>query len=165
MWTIIKIKKDKRNFLKTNLKLILGNDIKIYSPKILIKRFIKNKLSKKEIDLLGDYVFIFSNNFQKNSFKSLVRYCKGVKDFLPGFQNSQKEINEFINRCKNCENENGFLSNNFFEICENQKYRFISGPFADMIFKIIKLQKNKIDILLGNMKTSLKKEEFLFSPI
>ena len=44
-------------------------------------------------------------------------------------------------------------------------YKFSSGPFTDKIFKIIELQKNKIDILMGNIKTKIKKKEFLFTPL
>ena len=47
----------------------------------------------------------------------------------------------------------------------SSKYRFSSGPFAEMIFKIIDLQKNKINILLGNLKTTIKKNDFLFNPL
>ena len=34
-----------------------------------------------------------------------------------------------------------------------------------MIFKIVGLQKNKIEILLGNLKTTIKREEFLYRPL
>ena len=37
--------------------------------------------------------------------------------------------------------------------------------FVEKFFKIINLQKNKIDILIGNLKTTIDKKEFLFTPI
>ena len=46
-----------------------------------------------------------------------------------------------------------------------RSYKFISGPFIEKIFTIIKIQQSKIDILIGDLKTSVKKQEFLFSPI
>ena len=46
-----------------------------------------------------------------------------------------------------------------------QNINLLTGPFADKIFKIVNLQKNKIDILVGNIKTRIKKQEFLFNPV
>ena len=37
--------------------------------------------------------------------------------------------------------------------------------FVDEIFKIIILQKNKIDIFLGNLITSIQRKEILFKPV
>ena len=84
---------------------------------------------------------------------------------MGGFAQSQDQIETFIKRCKDCENKEGYLTQNFFEIQRNLNYKFTSGPFAEMIFKIIDLQKNKINILLGNIKTTIRKEEFLFTPL
>ena len=39
------------------------------------------------------------------------------------------------------------------------------GPFTEKIFQIINLQKNKIRILMGNIKTTINNKDFLFSPI
>ena len=47
----------------------------------------------------------------------------------------------------------------------NKDYQFTSGPFVEKIFKIINLQKNKIDIYIGNLKTTIKNKEFLFKTI
>ena len=65
----------------------------------------------------------------------------------------------------NSENKEGYLLQSFYQININSKYKFVSGPFTEKIFEIINLQKNKIDILMGNIKTTIKKQEFLFSPI
>ena len=85
------------------------------------------------------------------------------KCVLNGFIQSQEEIKEFINKCKDAENNKGYLTQNFFELCINTKYKFISGPFADTIFKIIGIQKNKMNILLGDIKTTINKTEYLFN--
>ena len=53
----------------------------------------------------------------------------------------------------------------FFEVNINAECKFISGPFSNTIFKIIEIQKNKIKILMGDLKTTIKKKEFLFKPI
>ena len=53
----------------------------------------------------------------------------------------------------------------FIKIIDKAKYKFYSGPFAETIFKIIGLQKNKINILLGNVKTTIKKNDLLYNPL
>ena len=59
----------------------------------------------------------------------------------------------------------GISLRSLFEIIETEKYKFLSGPFRNEIFKILKIQKNKINILIGNFKTYIKTEDYLFQPI
>ena len=90
---------------------------------------------------------------------------KGLKYFLNGFLESQNEISEFVLKCKENENEQGFLDQNFFDLRVNKSYKFFSGPFTNQIFKIVELQKNKINILIGKINTSVRKRDFLFQPV
>ena len=85
--------------------------------------------------------------------------------FLNGFGQSQEEIEKFIKKCKESENTKGYLSQSFFQLCKNSNYQFTSGPFSEKIFKIINLQKNKINILLGNIKTTIENKELSFTPL
>ena len=64
MWTVIKIDKKKQNFFKNEITKKLGSDIILYSPKINIQNYINNKLIDKKIDLLGDYIFCFHDDFK-----------------------------------------------------------------------------------------------------
>ena len=73
------------------------------------------------------------------------------------------KLKKFISQCKKLENQKGYLSQNIFDLKINSNYKFSSGPFCEMIFKIIDLQKDRIDILMGNIKTTIKKQEFLFN--
>ena len=41
----------------------------------------------------------------------------------------------------------------------------MNGPFTDKIFDIINIQKNNISILIGNLKTTIKREKFLSNPV
>tara|TARA_B100000029_G_scaffold122774_1_gene116360 strand:+ start:467 stop:964 length:498 start_codon:yes stop_codon:yes gene_type:complete len=165
MWTILKFDKKNLALLERDLKKKLGNDLKIYIPKLRIQKYKKNKLISKDINLLGDYLFCFHKNLEfKNTLNSL-RFTVGLKYFLEGFVESQKDIEKFISKCKDSENQDGFLSRNFFDLDLSRKYKFSSGPFADKIFQIINLQKNKIKILMGNIKTTIREKEFLFTPI
>ena len=164
MWTIIKFDKKRLDFLKKDLEKKLGKDFIIYKPKLLIQKYKKNKTISQEINLLGDYLFCFHDNFKNSETVNRLKFSKGLKYFLNGFIKSQKEIKKFIQKCKGSENNKGYLSSDFFEINLNKEYKFHNGPFIGMIFKILKLQKNKINIILGNKKTILSKNQFLYSP-
>ena len=164
MWAIIKIDQKKFKFLLTDLKKKLGPDFQIYNPKLQIQTYKSNKLVEKEFNLLGDYLLCFHKKFNDKKIINTLHYCKGLKYILNGFFQSQPEIKNFIERCKKSETGNGYLSQDFFKININSKFQFISGPFTNTIFKIIGLQKNKIRILMGNLKTTIRKKEFLFKP-
>ena len=142
----------------------LGKDIILYSPKLLIEKNNKNKIIKKEFSLLGDYIFLYHNKINQHILNNL-KFSRGLKYFLEGFLSSQKEIEFFINKCKSLENEKGYISQNLFEIVENEKYKFLSGPFRSEIFKILEVQKNKINVLIGNFKTYIKTKDYIFLPV
>ena len=165
MWTIIKFNKNNLEILKKDLIKKLGDDLKIYSPRISVQDYKKNKIINKEYALLGDYLFCFHNKFANPDIISSLKFSRGLKYFLDGFAGSQEEIKNFILKCKSSENRDGYLTKNFFELYLNSKYKFQNGPFTNMIFKIIELQKDKINILVGNIKTTIKKNDFLFNPI
>lgn len=165
MWTVIKFDKKRLGSLKSSLIEKFGNQCKIYCPKILIENFKNNKLVKKELNLLGDYIFCYHTDFSNNLIANKLKYLKGVKYLLDGFIKSQNELNDFITKCKKIENADGFITQGAFETKINRFYKFSSGPFTQKIFKIIDLQKNKIDILLGNIKTTIDKKEFSFTPL
>ena len=63
------------------------------------------------------------------------------------------------------ENGDGFLSYDFFQIDINKKYKILSGPFMGQIVEILGKQKKKIDLTLGNIKTSINKNSFLFKTV
>ncbi len=165
MWAILKYKKNNLEFLKSDLKRKLGEGVKFYLPKMFIQKYKNNKLTGHEFNLLGDYLFLFHDNLKKNEIIKTLKFTKGLKYFLEGFIQSQKEINKFIDHCKKNENQKGYIKNEFFDITLDKNYRVISGPFTKKIFKIISLQKNRINVLLGNLETSFKKGDFSFSPI
>ena len=165
MWAVLKF--DKKNFhlLKEDFRKKIGEDCVIYRPKILIQKYKNNKLISRELDLLDDYLLCFHKNFQKKSIINQLKFSRGVKYFLNGFVESQLEVKNFVEKCKKIEDDKGFISQNLFTININSNYKFSSGPFVDKIFKIINFRKNKINILMGDIKTTIKKKEFLFNPI
>ena len=165
MWTVLKFNKNELSLLREDLKKKLENNFKIYIPKLRVQKFKKNKLINKELNLLGDYMFFFHESLISEKCLNLIKFSRGLKYFLNTFNDSQVDIQEFIDKCKKLENKEGYLTKNFFDLEMKKKYRFSSGPFADKIFKIIDLNKNKIKVLIGNVKTTLNRKELLFSPI
>lgn len=165
MWTIIKFDKKKINFLKTQLRLKIGSECNLYCPKVLIENFKNNKIVKREINLLGDYLFCFNEKFKEKKIINQLNSTKGVKYFLDGFRDCQNEIENFVEKCKNLENSNGFLTQSIFETKINRFYKFSSGPFTQQIFKILSIQRNKIKILMGNISTTIDKRRYSISPL
>ena len=165
MWAVFKIDKKRELFLSEDIKKKLGQNPIFYKPKMLLQNYKKNKLLSKEFSLLGDYVFCFHPKFNCSSSLSLLSFCRGLKYYLVGSISSQKEIVEFINKCKNAEDLNGNITTNFFKIDTKNNYKFKSGPMTDKLFKIINIQRNKLKILLGDLKTTINKKDYLFYPV
>lgn len=164
MWAIIKFDKKNINFLIKNFNHKLGSKVQFYKPKMIIQKLYNNKVVSKEIDLLGDYMFCFHEKIGHKSIINLLKYTKGLKYFLEGFKESQKEIISFIKKSKSAENKKGYLSREFYELCLYKSYKINSGPFSNVIFKIVELQSNKIETFLGNLKTSIRRKKFILTP-
>ena len=77
-------------------------------------------------------------------------YTRGLKYFLDGNKIDQTEIDNFILKCKNFEDENGFVKNIFFKSIIKNKGKFLSGPFKNLVFRIIEKRNKKIKISFGN---------------
>ncbi len=165
MWTILKFEKRKFHQLKKDFSQKLGSEPRYFIPKLRLQKLKKNKLYDSESLLLGDYLLCFHDNFKNEKVISSLKYCKGLKYFLNGFLNSQQEINEFIDKCKIHEDKTGYIKQSFFEFKHNTKYKFMSGPFTNMVFEIIYSQHKKIRILLNNFETTLSNKKYIFRPV
>ena len=165
MWIVIKYDRKKVDLLEHDLRNKIGENTKIYSPKFLLEKLKRLKKNNKQIHLLGDYCFSFNEKYSQIKYLNQVNYLRGVKYYLEGFRSNQNEIVSFIKYCKSHENEKGFLNPDFSKLYLNKSYKFFSGPFSNQIFKIISLQNKNLEILIGNLKTRIKKEKFLVQPI
>ena len=96
MWSIIKF--DKKNYISFKNEFIkkLGNDTVFYCPKFNLKILNKLKFYSKEVYLLNDYIFVYNKKFKNISILESLKFTKGLKYFLSGFNYSQIEINNFI---------------------------------------------------------------------
>ena len=164
MWIVAKYDKKKANFFLDDLKKKLKDEVVIYNPKVKIEKFYKKKLISKEFNILGDYIFCFNPKFANQKILDNLQFTKGLKYFLSGFYKSQKEIKDFIKKCKKSENENGFISADFFDIELNKKYKFNNGPLLNLIFQVVEIQKTKFKVIMGDKIATIEKG-FLFSPL
>ena len=165
MWTVVKYNRKKLTLMQQEMRRRFGENLLIYKPKLLIQKYKNNKLVNKEIDLMGDYLFCYHSDFKKKFFLDKVKFIIGVKYFLDGYIEFQKDLDNFIMNCKKFEDKKGFISQNIYDFKKNNLYKFHSGPFTDKIFKIIDLQKNKINILMGEIKATINKQDYFFKPI
>lgn len=165
MWAVFKSNPKQLELMKKEISNKLKGKTKYYSPQIQVQHYLKNKLVNRRLSLLGDYIFCYNESFNDDNILNTVKFTKGLKYVLQGHNSFQKDIERFIELCKKNENKNGFLNLSFMSLKLNVKYKFVSGPFSNKIFEIIKFQKNKIDIILGQIKTSINRKQFLFNPI
>ena len=166
MWVVAKIKKKELYLFKNELVKKLGSQIKFYNPKIQYQKFIKNKIKKVDKFILENYVFCYHKKLEQKNTMNEIKFLKGLEYFLPGYCENQNEIKKFINYCKSFENKDGYLSQAFFKKMIIKKAQFISGPFANVIFEIIKKQKNKLKIIVGNVVTTISdNSDYLYRPI
>lgn len=159
MWIVAKIKNKEIGLLKNSFKNLLGSIPEFYMPKISIEKIVKNKILKFDNFILGDYIFIKHKNFENIDVMSSIRYLKGLDYILPFVKSSQEEISSFILKCKDNENELGYLTQNFFNLIINEKFNFNSGPFVKFIGEILELQKNRIRVLVGNYTVSINSKK------
>ena len=164
MWTILNINIKKIVFFEQELLKKLGSNYQIYYPKIKIKFFKNKKLSSKIIPLLGNYIFCFHKQFKSKNFIQSIKYVKGLNYVLSDYKLDQNEIEKFINSCKSNEDKNGLLLQNFLEVSLNKFYKFKSGILTNKIFKLIDLQKNKITVLINNLKFEVNKKNLVIYP-
>ena len=116
MWVILKFEKKKINLLKEDFNKKLGKNCIFYIPKMKIQKFIGNKLSKMEFNILGNYIFCFHKNLGTKNIYNNLQFCRGLKYFFSGCKYSQNEIKEFIEKCKSLEDNNGYIVNNLFSL-------------------------------------------------
>lgn len=162
MWTVLKIKKNSENILRSELEKKLKADYYIYAPKIsFLTNSNKPKRVEKIINLLDDYIFCYSEKFKDKEYINSIKFCRGLKKVFINTENSQTEIVNFINRCKKYEIKNQILHLDFFKVFENKNYKFLSGPFSNYIVEVLNVQKEKIKLLIGNFKLSINKKNYL----
>ena len=166
MWVVAKIKIKNLNTFKSNIAEKVGDDIKFYQPKLEYHKYFGNEFKKFEKFILENYIFCYHAKFKKPNFVNEVKFLRGLEYFLEGYNQNQNNIVKFIECCMAFENDKGYLTQSFFTTITSKKAKFISGPFANMVFEILERQKNKLKILVGNVVTTISdKTNYLYFPI
>ena len=166
MWIVAKIKIKNLNIFKKDLIKKTGQDIKFYLPKIEYTKYSGDRAKRFEKFILENYIFCYHDKFKTTNFTNEVRFLRGLEYFLGGCHQNQKNIIKFVEYCKTYENDKGYLTQSFFKTIIKGKAKFISGPFANMIFEILEKQKNKLKILVGSIVTTIpNKASYLYRPL
>ena len=166
MWVVFKYKSKEYELVKQNFKKKVSNNINFYNPKIKYFRNINNNLKAKEKYILENYAFCYLENFKDTAYLNKFKNIKGLSYFLTGCVYEQNQILKFINLCIANEKDDGTLSSDFFTRLVSKKAKFLNGPFSNMVFDILKREKNKLKILLGNVVTIVeKKSNILYLPV
>ena len=156
MWIVAKIKNKNFKIFSKNLKEKL-NGVIFYFPKIKEKDLNKN--------LLGNYVFCHHKLFSDTNFKLSLNYTKGLEYFLNCDFTNQQEITKFISYCKHHEDQGGFIKNSFFKEKLIKNGKFICGPFINSLFEVLKIEKGKLLVQIGNLRVNISdNEKALYQP-
>jgi hypothetical protein len=165
MWIVAKVKKNNSEIFKEEFKKKIKTNIMFYEPKYIFSTYVKGKKILKKKLLLENYVFCEHDNFSKIDIKHL-QFIKGLSFFLDGHLFSQNSIREFINKCKSYEDDNGNVRSLFFKKIVSTRGKFISGPFKNIIFEIIKKNKNNLVISFDNIVTTVSdKIDCIYRPV
>jgi len=159
MWTVAKIKINEITTFKRELIKKIGNETIFYIPEVKTQSFKKNRLKDNEQYVLEDYIFCYNKKFENLKIFHFLKFTKGLKYFLQGSINEQKSIKNFVEYCKLYEDDIGFLKYSFFNKIEKNYIKFISGPFTNMIFKVLNKNKNKLKVLIGDMSISVNSDK------
>lgn len=157
MWVVAKYNSKEKFFLINNVVKSLSNEVKVFCPKFKYQKFYKNKIISKEKELLNDYIFFYHSSFSNKNFLKQFTNVRGLKYFLSGSFFCQNELINFINYCKSHQDKFGYIKKSFLDISHNNNYKFTSGPFINMMFKLIENNKNNFKVLVGNVITVLNK--------
>ncbi len=159
MWAVAKIKINEVSSFKSQIISKIGKDTSFYIPKVKVQNFKKNKLKNKEKFVLENYIFCFNKKFEDQKTFQILRFVRGLQYFLPGCFSEQKNINNFIDYCKSFEDSLGFLKFSFFNKIEKNYIKFVSGPFTNMVFKILLKNKDKMKVLIGDIPISVSSDK------
>ena len=157
MWTVLKYKNGEFELLKNSFCKVLGEVPEFYSPKIKYEKYINNKLKVFEKNILENYLICRHIKFKDRKIVNLLKNSRGLSYFLNGFEFNQNELNKFVKFCKSNEDQCGFLCQSFFDLAKKTKAKFITGPFAQMMFDIVETKGKKLKALLNNINITISK--------
>ncbi len=154
MWIVAKHNYCEFYILTKELEKKLGEKVNFYRPKILI-----SSLPKKYKYILSDYVFFYNRSFNNFQFLQQLKNTKGLKYFLNFYKKDQTSIKDFINLCKQHEDNNQSLKNSFFENSNFNKIKLLDGPFKNFIFSIVDRSGKNLKLNIGKLKLTLNKRK------
>lgn len=162
MWLVAKIKSNSSEIFKNEI-LKKEKNIEFYEPKYKTSFITKKKIKIVKKNLFNTYIFCKISRYDKNSINK-IKFCKGLKYYLTGFELYQESIINFINYCKSFEDKNKFVTNAFFKNLLNEKGKFSSGPLRNIVFDLIEKKKNKVVITFGKFIATVRDDKAIYEP-
>ena len=142
MWTVLKLNKiSNLNMTLSSLRLFFGTMPEVCLPKIKLKKKIANKLFDKDVYILDKYLIIYHNKLNDSFTVNKLNYINGVDYCLNGFESCQKNISDFVIKCKKNQSTDGYINSDFFNLETGMSVKFSKGPFINFVSKIIEIQK------------------------
>ncbi len=160
MWLVAKYKSSELEMFKNSLAIQLGSKPVFFNPKTKYQKYYKNKLKTFEENVLEGYILCYHDKFKNPSIVNNMQYVKGLQYFLKNFAQNQSEIEQFILYCKNHQDVNGYLNQDFFNFSKVKQGRFLTGPFTNLIFKVLENKKKRLKVLIGDITTIISKKNY-----
>ena len=155
MWYVIKYNNNQKSIFLNSLKEKIKSDFKIYITKIKILKHMGKNFKKVEKNILENYLICKSKEFDDLKFVSSLKYTKGLGYFLLESKYNQKEIENFVSNCKSYENEEGYISPEFFSENNLKRGKFISGILFNRTFKFISVNGSKMRVLIDGINLTI----------
>ena len=162
MWLVAKIKNNNYEIFKNEI-LKIEKNVEFYEPKYKISFVTKKKTKILKKNLFNTYIFCKISNYNQFSLNK-IKFCKGLKYYLSGYELYQKSIIQFIDYCKSFEDENKFITNAFFKNLVSEKGKFFSGPLRNIIFEKKKKKKNKVIVTFGKFIATVRDNKAIYAP-
>jgi transcriptional antiterminator RfaH len=154
-WYCIHTKKGQEDIICR--KLSKYEDIELFNPKILTKKFLRSKLTEVEEELFPSYIFSRINPFK---YYHMINYTRGVRRFVGDQSGIAYKVNEVIIDALKSRIKNGFI---FFEesrLQPGEKVFIKDGPFkgVEALFLRETNSTERVVILLNAIESDARIE-------
>ena len=152
-WYVIKTKSKQET---KAIKNLVNQGFEIFCPFLPEVRKYKKVISSLNKPLFSSYIFTFLDIQNEKWFK--INNTYGVQYLLGNANLKPTSISSsFIDNLKSVCNEESFINEYYFNFKENDKVKFINGPFINEIAEIITLDsKNRVLVLLNIFNNKIK---------
>ena len=124
--------------------------IQVYTPKLRIKKYIRNKYREMIEPLFPCYLFA---KFEPNRYLWMITYTRGVKKVV-GAKDAPWPVSEEVIDLIRCHEEDGFVRLTCEDIREGDAVKVVDGPLSGIkgIFKSVIKGTERVILLLNALE-------------